>query len=200
MRFETTHPSSRPKYTPQCADSVVFKNSYYLCEKSDGVRCLMYFTRDGDKEVHYLIDRKNDYYWVQNLHFPKPNDDSFQSFHTDTLIDGELVLDDIGDGKRMLRYLVFDCLLLDNKPLMKRMLDKRLGVGKSGPNIADSHSPWKERRGIAMWWLTSYSTLWSTYSSLTQSCVRLIRPKYRSFLFSQYLHAAILLYPSLNHP
>ncbi|KAI5821028.1 mRNA capping enzyme, catalytic domain-containing protein [Pyronema omphalodes] len=98
---------------------------YYLCEKSDGIRCLMYFTRDGDHEVHYLIDRKNEYYWVPGLHFPLPNDKTFQKFHTETIIDGELVIDTIG-GKKILKYLVFDCLVIDNKSVMERTLDKRL--------------------------------------------------------------------------
>lgn len=78
--------------------------------------------------MHYLIDRKNDYYWVRNLHFPLPGDDTFRGFHTETLIDGELVLDDVGGGKKLLRFLVFDCLVLDNQRMMHRMLDKRLGV------------------------------------------------------------------------
>jgi mRNA guanylyltransferase len=102
--------------------------SYYLCEKSDGIRCLMYFTRDEDKEIHYLIDRKNDYYYVPGLHFPLPSDDSFQGSHTDTIIDGELVLDIISPGKKVLRYLVFDCLVIEKKSVMERTLDKRLAV------------------------------------------------------------------------
>lgn len=103
-------------------------DSFYLCEKSDGIRCLMYFTRDGDKEIHYLIDRRNDYYWVPDLHFPMPKDPSFQSFHTETIIDGELVLDTEPSGKQVLKYLVFDCLMMDNKLVMERTLDKRLAV------------------------------------------------------------------------
>jgi mRNA guanylyltransferase len=87
----------------------------------------MYFTRDGDHEVHYLIDRKNEYYWVPGLHFPLPNDKTFQKFHTETIIDGELVIDTIG-GKKILKYLVFDCLMIDNKSVMERTLDKRLAV------------------------------------------------------------------------
>lgn len=98
----------------------------------------MYFTRDGDKEVHYLIDRKNDYYWVQNLHFPMRGDVTFRSFHTETLIDGELVLDDTDDGKKLLRYLVFDCLILDRKPLIQRTLDKRLGVRSSSMHASEN--------------------------------------------------------------
>jgi mRNA guanylyltransferase len=88
----------------------------------------MYFSRDGDREIHYLIDRKNEYYYVPELHFPVPNDDSFQAFHTDTIIDGELVLDTIAPGKRVLKYLVFDCLIMDSKSVMERTLDWRLAV------------------------------------------------------------------------
>ena len=74
------------------------------------------------------IDRRNDYYFVPALHFPVPKDPTFQRFHLDTLIDGELVLDEESNGKMVLKYLVFDCLVLDGKPLMHRTLDKRLAV------------------------------------------------------------------------
>lgn len=87
----------------------------------------MYFTRDGDREIHYLIDRKNEYYYVPDLHFPLP--DNIQAFHTETIIDGELVLDkEPGRSQRVLKYLVFDCLVIDNKSVMERTLDKRLAV------------------------------------------------------------------------
>ncbi len=87
----------------------------------------MYFSEDGDgSEIHYLIDRKNDYYFVSGLHFPVPNDDTFQNFHIGTIIDGELVNDRLPTGGMQLRYLVFDCLILDGNSLMHRTLDKRL--------------------------------------------------------------------------
>ncbi|KAI4151721.1 MAG: hypothetical protein L6R39_001963 [Caloplaca ligustica] len=104
------------------------KQDYYVCEKSDGIRCLMYHTQDeapeGKKEVVYLIDRKNDYYWVQDLHFPLPGFE--QQFHLNTLVDGELVNDKLPNGGTQLKYLVFDCLFLDGNSLMHRTLDKRL--------------------------------------------------------------------------
>ncbi|KAI9783613.1 MAG: Dcp1p-Dcp2p decapping enzyme complex alpha subunit [Peltula sp. TS41687] len=103
----------------QCQD-------YYVCEKSDGIRCLMYFAAEGGREIHYLIDRKNEYYYVADLHFPVPHDDTYQNFHIDTVIDGELVNDRQADGSLQLRYLVFDCLMLDGNSLMQRTLDKRL--------------------------------------------------------------------------
>ena len=88
----------------------------------------MYFTRDGAKEIHYLIDRKNEYYYVPQLHFPMPGDPTFHAFHTETIIDGELVLDTVAPGKLVLKYLVFDCLIIDKKSVMDRTLDRRLAV------------------------------------------------------------------------
>jgi mRNA guanylyltransferase len=85
---------------------------------------LLYLTNGGDKEVTYLIDRKNDYYWVEGLHFPLPAD--IQAFHTGTLVDGELVNDAQPGGTVQLKYLVFDCMTLDSSSLMHRTLDKRL--------------------------------------------------------------------------
>ena len=101
------------------------KQDYYVCEKTDGIRCLMYLTSDGGQEVVYLIDRKNDYYHVPELHFPLEGSD-YTSFHTKTIVDGELVNDTQPNGTIEMKYLVFDCLVLDGSSLMHRTLDKRL--------------------------------------------------------------------------
>jgi mRNA guanylyltransferase len=59
-----------------------------------------------------------------------PDDDTFQSFHVDTLVDGELVNETYDDGTEQLKFLVFDCLVLDGTSLMHRTLDKRLAYFK----------------------------------------------------------------------
>lgn len=105
------------------------KQDYYVCEKSDGIRCLMYLTNEREHEVIYLIDRKNDYYQVTDLHFPVSME-RVQDFHSGTLVDGELVNDKQADGSFKLNYLVFDCLMLDNSDLRHRTLDKRLAYFK----------------------------------------------------------------------
>jgi mRNA guanylyltransferase len=109
----------------------LMSQDYFVCEKTDGMRYLMYLTRDGDNDIHYLIDRKNDYYYVPGLHFPHHEDPSFQKFHTDTILDGELVEDKYPDRPSVIKFLVFDCLVLDNSSLMQRPLDKRLAYFKS---------------------------------------------------------------------
>ncbi|KAG9236858.1 mRNA capping enzyme, catalytic domain-containing protein [Amylocarpus encephaloides] len=107
------------------------KTDYYVCEKSDGMRYLLYLTTTPHgEEAQFLIDRRNDFWFMpaNSLHFPVPH--NMQSFHTDTLIDGELVLDSLPNGQKQPKYLVFDCLTLDGNSLMTRTLDKRLAYFK----------------------------------------------------------------------
>lgn len=103
------------------------RHSYYVCEKTDGIRYLLYLTADEhNEETVYLIDRKNDFWFIQhrNLHLPQEQDEA--AFHRNTIIDGELVMDKQPDGTERPSFLVFDCLILDGKMLMDRPLDKRL--------------------------------------------------------------------------
>lgn len=110
--------------------AVLTLSSYFLCEKSDGMRYLLYCTQNEYKEeAHYLIDRRNDYWYVKGLHFPIPGDD-VTLFHVDTIIDGELVIDTLPDHTTQAKYLIFDCLMLDGQSLMNRTLDKRIAYLK----------------------------------------------------------------------
>lgn len=131
-RSSLSFPGSQPVSFASKHIQELQRRDYYVCEKTDGIRCLMYFARGGadNPEIHYLIDRKNEYRYVPGLHFPMPNDESFQSFHVDTLVDGELVNDTYDDGTEQLKYLAFDCLVLDGQSLMHRTLDKRLAYFK----------------------------------------------------------------------
>lgn len=117
---------------------------YYVCEKTDGLRVLMYLTfddiilnrgtpdeRPGRNPVTYLIDRRNEYYYVRNLYFPHhENNPNYEKFHVDTLLDGELVEDKLPDGSSTIKFLAFDLLVIDGKDLRERPLDKRLGYLK----------------------------------------------------------------------
>ncbi|KAF1983090.1 mRNA capping enzyme, alpha subunit [Aulographum hederae CBS 113979] len=106
------------------------QRDYYLCEKTDGIRCLLYCGEDNGNEFHYLIDRKNLYYWIENLHFPHHEDPLFWRWHVETLLDGELVNDTMPDGSVRLRFLVFDCLMMDGRNITNKHLDKRIGYVK----------------------------------------------------------------------
>ena len=108
------------------------RTDYFLCEKTDGMRCLLYLTQhvgEGGQmmEAQYLIDRKNDYYYIHRdtLHIPAPQ--GLESFHIGTLLDGELVRQRYKDGTEAIKYLIFDCLAIDGQSIMNRTFDVRQG-------------------------------------------------------------------------
>lgn len=111
---------------------------YFMCEKTDGVRCLLFLHyRELSEGVFapatLLIDRKNNYYDVQPpLVFPHhkyPNDRDKYLFST--LLDGELVHDRVhGQPKPELIFYVFDCLTVDGQNVTMKPLDKRIGSMK----------------------------------------------------------------------
>jgi mRNA guanylyltransferase len=111
---------------------------YFMCEKTDGIRCLLYLTHFINEssepiEMQFLIDRKNDYYCIplDAVHIPTPppagrgGDFDISNFHRGTLLDGELVRQNI-KGKDKLTYLMFDILALDGESVMTRPFDKRI--------------------------------------------------------------------------
>jgi mRNA guanylyltransferase len=85
----------------------------------------MYITADESRaETVYLITRSNEYYLIPHMHFPR--EENVAEFHSESLIDGELITYE--DDTEKPRYLIFDCLALDRKSHAHRPLDKRLGV------------------------------------------------------------------------
>ncbi|KJY01938.1 mRNA-capping enzyme subunit alpha like protein [Zymoseptoria brevis] len=121
------------------------RKDYFLVEKTDGVRCLLFSHEIHDeetgatKEVHMLIDRKNDYYMIEPgyLHLPRAVFDKngrpaqppydVQSYHILTLLDGELVRQRFPDGHEQLTYLMFDCLALDGENITLKDYGSRIG-------------------------------------------------------------------------
>ncbi|KAK4502940.1 hypothetical protein PRZ48_006367 [Zasmidium cellare] len=119
------------------------KTDYFVAEKTDGIRCLLYLTTithptTGEQiEAQYFIDRKNDYYYIEHnyLHIPPinmkagPNEPKYLllNWHVGTILDGELVRDRYPNGKEELTFLVFDMLALDNECITHRTFDTRVG-------------------------------------------------------------------------
>ncbi|KAJ1991782.1 Dcp1p-Dcp2p decapping enzyme complex alpha subunit [Dimargaris cristalligena] len=101
---------------------------FFVCEKSDGVRCLVYavFSSMGHPET-YLIDRKNIYRHVPQLYIPIPSDPARPKFHNGTLFDGELIIDREPNGRSYLRLYCFDLLAVGGKCVTDRPLTNRLG-------------------------------------------------------------------------
>ncbi|GMM38594.1 mRNA guanylyltransferase [Saccharomycopsis crataegensis] len=121
----------------------LMKHDYYVCEKSDGLRCLMLILADSfDGRVEegvFLINRSYEFYRVPNIHFPISKRNLIQP-HNGTLVDGELVLDKRPDGTKELRYLVFDLLTVNGTSYTSRPTDRRLA------HINDLIEPYYEYR------------------------------------------------------
>ncbi|KAL6601854.1 hypothetical protein LY90DRAFT_393506 [Neocallimastix californiae] len=102
--------------------------NYFVSEKADGIRCLLFVCKNIENKMEaFLIDRKNKYKYVGNLWFPEPNDNTFRKFHDNTIIDGELVLDELENGETKLRFLIFDLVVYNGEYLAGREYSKRLG-------------------------------------------------------------------------
>lgn len=173
-RHQTSFPGAQPVSFASRHLSELRHQDYYVCEKTDGIRYLMYCTRDGDRDIHYLIDRKNDYYYIPGLHFPKQEDKTFASFHSETIFDGELVEDTYPDAPSELKFLVFDCLVLDGDLLTTKPLDKRLARFKE-------------------WVLKPYRELWKAFPEEIQHRPFAVEDKATQFSYSlDYMFKSII--------
>ncbi|KAI3623411.1 mRNA guanylyltransferase [Malassezia furfur] len=128
----TKFPGAQPvSFNKQSLD-LLLKEDFWVCEKSDGQRVLVLIVvppATGQQEV-FLIDRKNNYYQVHNLSFPHHNPNSpeaaaFMGQRTNTLVDGELVVDTISPEQTKLRLLLFDCLVIDGENVTRKPFGRR---------------------------------------------------------------------------
>ncbi|KAF8912102.1 mRNA capping enzyme [Gymnopilus junonius] len=104
------------------------KQDYWVCEKSDGIRVLLLVATnlDTNDQATYIIDRHNTYREITGIYFPHHENPMMPL--RNSLIDGELVIDvDPRTRQENLRFLAFDCLVIDDQNVMQRPLDKRYG-------------------------------------------------------------------------
>lgn len=116
---------------------------FWVCEKSDGIRVLLLIVVpiSGIQEVYLVccsihmlmiqIDRRNMFFRVDNICFPQFRPNSMNAtccygLLTDTLLDGELVVDKIGPNQTKLKLLLFDCLVMDRVKVINYGLQRRL--------------------------------------------------------------------------
>ncbi|RPD66409.1 mRNA capping enzyme, alpha subunit [Lentinus tigrinus ALCF2SS1-6] len=124
----TRFPGSQPvSFAAKDLDKLEAQD-YWVAEKSDGVRVLLLVCTDimTSDQMVYLIDRHNTYRELTGLYFPH-HEDPRKPLRS-SIVDGELVIDvDPRTQQETLRYLAFDCLVVDDQCVMSRPLDKRYG-------------------------------------------------------------------------
>lgn len=126
------------------------KREYFMCEKTDGLRVLLFlhYYDDGEsiRPLTFLIDRKNNFYRVEPAiripYWQMPEDR--EKFLFGTILDGELVHDQYpGDPSPRLIYYVFDALAVDNNNVTTKSMDKRLGRMKE--HVLKPYAKWLEQ-------------------------------------------------------
>lgn len=96
------------------------ESDYYVCEKSDGVRYLLYFTQPPSGPCAFLIDRAYKIYELRGVFLPDRK--NLDEIIKDTVLDGELVTDHTGN----FTYYIFDCLLYNSAKVWHLKLPQRL--------------------------------------------------------------------------
>ena len=113
-------PGSQPVSLARDNMNELARREYHVTWKADGTRYMLLCMRDGA----YLVDRKFATRRV-SVRFPAPLKTHGVATHNATLLDGEMVVDDLPDGTQRRRFLVYDCVAslgesLATKPFLER--------------------------------------------------------------------------------
>lgn len=106
-------PGAQPVSMTSEGVSDLKNRDYYVCEKSDGIRALLYNKEINNKVYSFFIDRNCTFVRVE-----KP----FVNLPGSYLMDGEIIKNKAGKY----RYMVFDMIIFQGVSVCKESLKKRL--------------------------------------------------------------------------
>jgi mRNA guanylyltransferase len=119
----TYFPGGQPvSFTRSHLSTTLPSTDYYVCEKSDGVRYLLFLAQPPGGLAAFLIDRN----WRVRV-YPgfglMTRELDIAMLHADTLIDGEFIE---GENGNCGSFLMFDCLLVNGVAVWQMELPERL--------------------------------------------------------------------------
>lgn len=106
-------PGSQPVSMDMSNLRLLSEKSYRVSWKADGTRYMMLILKENEV---YFFDRDNSCFQVSGIRFPCRDD--IQTHITDTLIDGEMVIDKV-NGLSIPRYLVYDIVCYNGTSYME---------------------------------------------------------------------------------
>eukprot|EP00794_Sanderia_malayensis_P011972 gene11972-13209_t len=115
----TNFPGCQPVSMDRNNISYLAQKPYKVSWKADGTRYLMLIMGQGET---YLFDRDNSGFSAPGLTFPQRK--NLDGHITDTLVDGELVMDKEGDNFHP-RFLIYDIIRFQGQEVGKTDLDRR---------------------------------------------------------------------------
>lgn len=113
-------PGSQPVSMDRKNIELIHLHPYRVTWKADGTRYLMLILKQGEV---YFLDRDNSVFTTDKFTFPRRKNPDEHIF--DTLIDGELVMDKIGDQMHP-RYLIYDIVKFEGQDVGHTDLERRL--------------------------------------------------------------------------
>ncbi|CAO3571445.1 unnamed protein product [Mortierella alpina] len=118
-------PGSYPVQFESSHLQLLTNEEYFVTEKVAGVRYMLLSTHTPKGPACFLIDRHYEITFVPQLLLPMR--DNPAKYQNETLLDGEMVLDQDG-AKKTLRFLVFDLMVLNGTVVTQRSYSTRLGM------------------------------------------------------------------------
>lgn len=107
--------------------NVLESTDYYVCEKSDGHRYLLFMALLGSGPAAFLINRKCEFYRV-DVFFPTKQ--NVKQPHHETLLDGELVVEIEENGEKSCKFMIFDLMIINSKNVTNESLLSRLNIAQ----------------------------------------------------------------------
>ena len=114
IRPGTFIPSLPASFTQKSFKSIL-NEDYWVCEKSDGIRVVVFLTKrpNTQEQELYLMDRKKTFFRIDMY---ASGDSSNQiGIFSDTVLDGELIFESNKDKINTTVLLLFDCLAIKNE-------------------------------------------------------------------------------------
>lgn len=118
VRDLSAFPGSQPVTMMRKDIGRLLKEDYYVCEKTDGVRALMYIANIRGKMYVFLIDRKCRVVRIRKRVFPGGS----------SLFDGEVVAAKDAGGACKCNYMVFDMAMYNNEVIIRENFLLRLSA------------------------------------------------------------------------